>query len=250
MAGAAVLGRLTWLEATVSDLAEETPTTRRVTLDVDGWDGHVPGQHVDVRLTAPDGYTSTRSYSIASAPTPRRLELAVARVPGGEVSGYLAGPMAEGDQVEVRGPLGGWFVWRPEEPGPVQLIAGGVGLAPLMSMVRARAQADSPAPMRLLCSVRDPASRLYARELAQQGRQPDGVDVTWVYTRGSENGALPRRIDPHVVQDAAFAASESPTCYVCGPTGFVETAAALLVDAGHDPGRIRAERFGPTGGRS
>ena len=248
MAGAAVLGRLTWRPATARHVREASAAARTIGLDVAGWPGHLAGQHVDVRLTAPDGYTAVRAYSIANASDGDLVELTVARVPGGEVSSYLAGDLRPGDELEVRGPLGGWFVWRPDDDRPAQLVAGGVGLVPLMAMVRTRARAGSDIPMRLLYSVRDPAAVLYGGELAAEESRPWGAVVHRQFTRSAPAGLRPGRLDRALLDAVTLAASERPTCYVCGPTGFVEAASALLVSAGHRAGDIRAERFGPTGG--
>jgi ferredoxin-NADP reductase len=249
MARATALGRLSWLPATLVDSRWENKRTRTLVLDVDGWPGHVAGQHVDVRLTAPDGYTATRSYSVGSAAGADRLELTVAKVEDGEVSPYLTDVFAPGARVEVRGPLGRWFVWSPEDGGPVQLLAGGVGLVPLMSMLRTRRASGSDATMRLLYSVRDPESELYVDELGALA-EDDGVDVRIVHTRRDRSGAPGRRLTADDVAAAGVPAGGRPTSYVCGPTGFVEAAARLVEDLGHEPGRIRTERFGPTGGRT
>ncbi|MFF5207323.1 ferredoxin reductase [Streptosporangium sp. NPDC000396] len=250
MARATVLGRLTWKVATVADVRDETPTARTIALDVPGWPGHLAGQHVDVRLTAPDGYSTQRSYSIASAPDGDRLELTVERLPDGEVSPYLTQVLAVGDPLEMRGPIGGWFVWRPEAPEPVQLIAGGSGIVPLMAMIRTRAAVPGPAPFRLLYSVRDPEATLYRDELRDSSRNGSGLNVTYTYTRRVPEGwkRPAGRVDAGLLATAAWAPETGPTCFVCGPTGFVEAAAGLLVAAGHDPARIRTERFGPSGG--
>jgi ferredoxin-NADP reductase len=250
MARAAVLGRVSWRVATVRELRDETPTARTLALDVPGWPGHDAGQHVDVRLTAPDGYTAVRSYSIASAADGNRVELTVQQVPDGEVSPYLGHVLAVDDPLELRGPVGGWFVWRPSQPEPVQLLAGGSGIVPLMAMLRAHAGSGSRAPLRLLYSVRDPDSVLYQAELAERAARPSGPDVTIVYTRAAPAGltAPVRRVDAEVLASAAWPADAAPSCYVCGPTGFVERVADLLVAGGHDSARIRTERFGPTGG--
>lgn len=248
MAGAAVLGRLTWRPAIARRVRDESTTARTIALEVDGWPGHLAGQHVDVRLTAPDGYTAVRAYSIANAPEGELVELTVARVPGGEVSPYLTGELAAGDELEVRGPLGGWFVWEPPGDRPVQLVAGGVGLVPLMSMVRVRARAGSDVPMRLLYSVRQPSAVLYDDELVAEGMRPGGAGVHRRYTRSAPPGEGAGRLDGRVLESVTIPPSERPTCYVCGPTGFVEAASVLLVAAGHRPEDIRAERFGPTGG--
>lgn len=224
-------------------------------LEVEGWPGHLPGQHVDVRLTAPDGYTATRSYSVAAPQDGDRIELTVQRVADGEVSPFLADALALGDSVRLRGPVGGWFVWRPGQPGPVLLVAGGSGVVPLMSMLRARA-ADGGPPFRLVYSVRSPDDVLYRGELAALALT-SGIDITLFHTRKAPEGD-PRpagRLGEHDLRDLPAAngtgssgtSAEAPTCYVCGPTGFVEGAADLLVGLGHSPDRIRTERFGPSG---
>ncbi|MFG1813304.1 ferredoxin reductase [Kribbella sp. NPDC049174] len=240
----AIRRRLSWQVATVSDVRRETATARTLVLDVPDWPGHQAGQHLDVRLTAPDGYRASRSYSIASAWAGDTIDLTVEQVPDGEVSTYLVDVVKVGDQFEVRGPVGGWFVWKPEQEGPVQLIGGGSGIAPLMSMLRTHAAADSTAPVRLLYSVRRPASVIYVGDLKELAAA-DHVDVHLVYTREAPAGE-PRvgRIDADVIEQYAFTPAESPTTYVCGPTPFVETVADLLVAAGHDPARVRTERFG------
>jgi ferredoxin-NADP reductase len=245
MARAAVLGRLTWRVGTVTEVRAETPWARTIVLDVPGWPGHLAGQHVDVRLTAPDGYQAQRSYSIASAPAGDRVELTVELVPDGEVSSYLVGVLSVGDPLELRGPVGGWFVWRPETTDPVLLVAGGSGAVPLMAMVRARAAAGSAAPFRLLYSLREPAMALYAAELAAQSAVP----VRYLYTRRTPIG-YDRPIGRIGFLDlaAGLSPADRPAVYVCGPTGFVEAAADLLTTAGHDARRIRTERFGPSGG--
>jgi len=244
MARAAVLGRLTWRVATVSAVRVETATARTLVLDVAGWPGHDAGQHVDVRLTAPDGYTAVCSYSIASVVDGDRIEITVEQVMDGEVSSYLAGVAGVGDQLEVRGPIGGWFAWRPAQAEPVQLIGGGSGVVPLMAMVRARAAASSSAPFRLLYSTRRPQSVIYRSELDE--RAADGLPLTLVYTRSIPPGWArpPGRIDAALLASTTFAPDEAPTCYVCGPTPFVEVVADQLLAAGHDPARVRTERFG------
>jgi ferredoxin-NADP reductase len=250
MARAAVLGRLTWRVGTVVALRDETPTARTIVLDVPGWPGHLAGQHVDLRLTAPDGYSTQRSYSIASAPDGDRLELTVVPVPDGEVSPYLAGVLAGGDQLELRGPVGGWFVWRPGAADPVFLVGGGSGLVPLMAMIRARSLAGDGTPFRLAYSVRDPAAILYGDELHRRARDDQGLGVTYAFTRMAPPGS-PRpagRIDAGLLVAAGWPPGRRPAVFVCGPTGFVEAAANLLVDIGHDPQRIKTERFGSSGG--
>ena len=245
----AIRRRLTWQTATVSDVRRETASARTIVLDVPEWPGHLAGQHLDVRLTAPDGYRASRSYSIASAWTGGdTIELTVEQVPDGEVSSYLVDVLKVGDPLEIRGPVGGWFVWKPEQEGPVQLIGGGSGVVPLRAMLRAHAAADSTTPVRLIYSVRRPASVIYVADLKDLAGSDD-VDVRHVYTREAPEGE-PRvgRIDADVIERLAFRPEDAPTTYVCGPTPFVETVADLLVAAGHDPARVRTERFGPTGG--
>jgi ferredoxin-NADP reductase len=239
---------MNWQIGTVVKRRDETQTSRTLTLDVPGWPGHVAGQHVDVRLTAPDGYTATRSYSIASAPDGERIALTVERLADGEVSPYLTDVVEVGDPLELRGPVGGWFVWRPSQPEPVQLLAGGSGLVPLMAMVRTHGLAQSKAPIQLLYSVRDPLAIYYEMELKEHAE--NGVGVTYAFTRQSPEGwpRPPGRIDAELLAEWAFQPSSSASCYVCGPTGFVEAVADLLVHAGHDPARIKTERFGPSGG--
>jgi len=250
MARTALRGRLIWLVGTVVALRDETATARTLVLDVPDWPGHLAGQHVDVRLTAPDGYRASRSYSIASAWSGPgdRVELTVEQVPDGEVSPYLGEVLSVGDPLELRGPVGGWFVWRPEQPGPVQLIGGGSGVVPLMAMLRAGA-GGMPTPMRLLYSVRRPASTIYAAELEELAGKGE-VDLTIAYTRFAPPGsARPAgRVDATLLAEFTWPPEASPTVYVCGPTPFVETVADLLVAAGHDAASIRTERFGPSGG--
>jgi ferredoxin-NADP reductase len=239
--------------AVLAESRQQTPDARTLTFEVPDWPGHLPGQHVDVRLTAPDGYSVERSYSIASAHdpgAPGRLELSVQRVPDGEVSPYLTGVLRVGDPVELRGPVGGWFVWRSSDPAPVLLVAGGSGIAPLMAMVRARAAARSRVPFRLIYSVRSPQDTYYAEELRRRARDDAGLDLHMVYTRQAPEsaGEPPGRLTVATVNTHGWPADFAPSCFVCGPTGFVETVADILVALGHDPRRIRTERFGPTGG--
>jgi ferredoxin-NADP reductase len=235
-------------------LRDETATARTITLDVKGWPGHIAGQHVDVRLTAADGYSAVRSYSIASAPNfARGVELTVERLPDGEVSPYLTQQLAVSDLLELRGPIGAWFVWRAQQAEPIQLVAGGSGLVPLMAMIRSRTSSRSTAPFRLLYSLREPAAALYREELeAFVKSDRDGpVTVTYAFTRATPNDSPrpPGRIDAALIAHTTWASRLAPTCYVCGPTSFVEQAASLLIASGHSPDRIRTERFGPTGER-
>ena len=219
-------------------------------LRVPGWPGHLPGQHVDVRLTAEDGYTAQRSYSLAAPADGDLVELTVQLVDDGEVSPYLTSVYRVGDPVELRGPVGGWFVWRSGTPDPVLLVGGGSGIVPLMAMVRARRAAGSRVPFRLVYSVRTPEDVFYAGELRSRVRDDAGLDVSYVYTRAVPEGwpHPPARLGVARLNSDGWPASLRPLCFVCGPTGFVETAADILVALGHDPARIRTERFGPSGG--
>ena len=238
---------------------DETATARTIVLDVPGWPGHLAGQHVDVRLTAPDGYSTERSYSIASAPADGQadrpvVELTVQRLQDGEVSPYLTQTLAVGYPLELRGPVGGWFVWNPDGPastGPVLLVAGGSGVVPLMAMIRERAAAGSHAPFKLIYSVRDPGALLYAGELARREQAGDGLEVTYVYTRTAPpgSGQPTGRINATTLTSAGWPPDKSPAVFVCGPTGFVEAVADLLVRSGHGAGAIKTERFGPSGGK-
>jgi ferredoxin-NADP reductase len=203
-----------------------------------------------VRLTAPDGYSAVRSYSIASAPEfERHLQITVERLPNGEVSPYLTQQVAVGDRLEIRGPIGGWFVWRSQQTGPVQLVAGGSGIVPLMAMIRSRALVGSTAPFRLLYSVREPAAVFYRDELRALSELDRAVVVTYAYTRAAPQDwpRAPGRIDAAQIADSTWPPNLAPTCYICGPTSFVESAADLLVASGNDRERIRTERFWPTG---
>jgi ferredoxin-NADP reductase len=240
--------------ATVTEVRRENERAVTIVLDVPGWPGHLAGQHVDLRLTAGDGYQAQRSYSIASAPDGDRVELTVVEVEDGEVSEYLTTVVADGDQMEVRGPVGGWFVWRPDAAGPfrpVTLVAGGSGLVPLMAMIRVRAESAAKVPFRLVYSVRDPGSLLYREELDRLSRRDGGLHVTFAFTRTAPPGSAWRtgRITARLLAEAGWSPRDEPDVFVCGPTGFVESAANLLVDLGHDPQRIRTERFGSPGGR-
>lgn len=207
-----------------------------------GWGGSTAGQHVDVRLTAPDGYAAVRAYSLASTGPGAQVELAVDVIEDGEVSPYLVGELREGDQLEFRGPLGRWFVWKPAQVEPVQLVAGGSGVVPLLAMVRAHAASAATSPMRLLYSVRSPADVFYAAELERM----ENVEVTFVYTRETPpEWATPAgRVSKALLQSSTLAPRDNPAVYVCGPNGFVEAAATWLVELGHDPVTVKTERFG------
>jgi len=251
MAGPARVGaRMAWRVGRLAEVVDETPTARTLVLDVPGWPGHLAGQRVDIRLTAPDGYRASRAYSLAAPADGDRVEVTVQRVPDGEVSPYLTEVFAVGDPVELRGPIGGWFVWDPAGPrDPVLLVAGGSGVVPLMAMIRARRAAGSRVPFRLLYSVRGPSEIYYAAELRRRAPADGGLDVAYVYTRALPEGAdgVPRRITGVDLAAAGWPADLNPLCFVCGPTGFVEAVADLLVAQGHDPARVKTERFGPTG---
>jgi ferredoxin-NADP reductase len=252
MARAALLERLTplrWRTATVRAVVVESPRAHTIVLDVPEWPGHRAGQHVDVRLTAEDGYQAQRSYSIASAPELDAVELTVELVDDGEVSAYLVGELRAGDQFELRGPIGGHFTWSVADGGPLLLLAGGSGLVPLMSMLRHRAARASDVPAHVLVSVRSPEDRLYAGELEALARRT-GVRFGWTYTRSPPPGwdGWARRVDAAMLAELGPGPEARPRTYVCGPTPFVEAVATLLVEAGHDPEAVHAERFGPTGG--
>ena len=250
MARTAVLRRLTWAIAEVIDRIDETPRVQSLTFDVPDWPGHLPGQHIDVRLTAEDGYRAQRSYSIATPADGNRLTLTVERLEDGEVSTYLTGVLEIGDRIELRGPIGGYFVWEPSRGGPLGLIGGGSGVAPLMAMLRARVAAGSDAPVRMLCSWRTADDVIYADELAAIARDADGVSITHTLTRSAPDDWAGRRgrFDHAALSRLAWPAEVEPLTYVCGPTGFVEAVASVLVELGHDPRRVLTERFGPTGG--
>ena len=219
-------------------------------LDVPGWTGHRAGQHVDIRLTAEDGYQAQRSYSIASAPGDGRLDLTVERIEDGEVSPYLVDDLLPGDRFELRGPIGGYFVWEDEPGGPVLLLAGGSGIAPLMSMLRHRAATASEVPTRLLYSSRELGDVIYREELDRLAADGAGFEISLTLTRAQPPGweGYERRIDDELLAEVAWPATERPLAFVCGPTTFVEVAASALSRLGYEPARIKTERFGPTGG--
>jgi ferredoxin-NADP reductase len=248
MAGAAVLGRLTWQVAEVVDVVAETSRVKTLAFDVPDWPGHRAGQHVDVRLTAEDGYQAQRSYSIASAPEGTRLELTVERLEDGEVSPYLTDELRPGDQIELRGPVGGYFVWEPSHGGPLLLLAGGSGVVPLMAMIRARDAAGSDAKTRLLLSSRGWDDIIYREELERLNG--DGLRVVHTLTRSQPPGwtGYARRVDAEMLAEVGPSPNERPRIYVCGPTPFVEAVAEALVQLGHEPHMVKTERFGPTGG--
>jgi ferredoxin-NADP reductase len=237
-----------WRLAAVRDKVSETSSAMTINFDVPGWPGHVAGQHVDVRLTAEDGYQTQRSYSIASAPETAGLALTVERIDDGEVSPYLTDELRAGDELELRGPIGGYFNWRVWDGGPLLLLAGGSGLVPLMAMVRHRAAERSTVDTRLLVSARRVEDIIYREELVRVG-QDDGLEVRLTLTRAAPDGwtGLRGRVDREMLATLGPAPTERPHIFICGPTGFVESAANLLVALGHDPSTVHTERFGPTG---
>jgi ferredoxin-NADP reductase len=247
MEGAALPGRLIWRAARVREIIDETPRVRTLMLDCPDWPGHLAGQHVDVRLTAEDGYQAERSYSIASAPGDEVLALTVERIDDGEVSPYLVGELRVGDEMELRGPIGGYFVWSRMRGGPLLLLAGGSGIVPLRCIMRQHAAVMSDAPVRLLYSVRSQRDIIYRNELNEL--DTTGVDVMYTLTREwpDEWTGYRRRIDSDLLREVAWAADMHPLAYVCGPTAFVERAASELVILGYEPDRIKTERFGATG---
>ncbi len=250
MARAAILRRLSWAIAEVVARAEETSQVRSLTLAVPDWPGHLPGQHIDVRLTADDGYQAQRSYSIAAPTDDERVTITVERLDDGEVSPYLTDVLELGDRVELRGPIGGYFVWEPSRAGRLLLVAGGSGIVPLMAILRARIAAGSNAPVRMLLSWRSADDVIYADELAAITRDADGVEIVQTLTRSAPDGWTGRvgRLDREALSQAAWPPAQQPLTFICGPTGFVEAVASALVELGHDPQRVLTERFGPTGG--
>jgi ferredoxin-NADP reductase len=232
----------------VLELVDETPRCKTLVLDAPSWRDHLAGQHVDVRLTAEDGYQAERSYSIASAPEDPKLMLTVERLDDGEVSTYLADELRSGDELELRGPIGGYFVWDQSAGGPLLLLAGGSGIVPFRSMLRHWLATGSETDVRLLYSSRSLSEVIYRDELLAVGRH-DHADVRLVLTRDwPEDWQGHRgRIGAELLGTAAWSPDQQPLIYICGPTGFVETIAEALVQLGHEPTRIRTERFGPTG---
>jgi ferredoxin-NADP reductase len=243
-------GRLSWHIGEVVDTRPETSRAKSLFLEVPGWEGHKAGQHVDVRLTAEDGYQAQRSYSIASAPEDGRLALVVERLEDGEVSPYLTDVLRAGDGLELRGPIGGWFTWEASEGGPLFLVAAGSGIAPLMAMIRHRAAAHSDVPTRLLYSSRSREDAIYAEELDRLSAEDGALEVIHTLTRSQPQGwtGYSRRVDREMLEEVAPPPQERPLAFVCGPTPLVETVATVLVELGHDPARVKTERFGPTGG--
>lgn len=248
---AGIPARLAWRRATVRQLIQETPHVKSLVLDVPGWLGHRAGQHLDVRLTAEDGYQTERSYSIASAwMGDTQLTLTVERLDDGEVSPYLTDVLRVGDELEVRGPIGGWFTWRSEEGGPLLLVAGGSGIAPLTAMIRQRAAMRSPVPVCLLYSSRTYEEIIYREELDRRVAADGDLMVVYTLTRSQPPGwqGYRRHIDRAMLEEVAWAPEEHPLIFVCGPTPLVESVATVCVELGYAPERVKTERFGPTGG--
>ena len=245
MAGTAVRGRLSWQVASVSEVVDETPRVRTIVLDVPDWVGHRAGQHLDVRLTAEDGYQAGREYSIASAPG-EPVAITVERLDDGELSPYLTEELRAGDGIEIRGPVGGYFVWDVEHGGPLLLVAGGSGVVPLRAMLRHRRRSESNVPVRLLYSSRTIDDVIYRAELEERA---DGVKVVHTLTREQPPGWTGHtgRVDAGLLEEVAWPADADPLAFVCGPTSFVETVASGLVSLGYPPARVKTERFGATG---
>lgn len=242
--------RLGWQVAEVRDIIVETPRVKSLRLHVPNWQGHLPGQHVDIRLTAEDGYQAQRSYSIASPPEDESLILTVEQVDNGEVSPYLVGDLHAADQFELRGPVGGYFVWTVATRGPLCLIAGGSGIVPLMAMLRHRATRKVHASALLLYSSRSLEDIIYREELEAIARRDGDLRIVHTLTRSQPEGWTGRRgrIDKALLAETCFPSQQNPKLFICGPTPFVEDISRLLVKLGHDPLTIKTERFGPSGG--
>ncbi len=245
----ATRSRLGWHVATVVETRRESANAATVVFDVPGWPGHQAGQHIDLRLTAEDGYSATRSYSIATPPEAAQVAITVEALPDGEVSQYLVEDVLAGDQLELRGPIGGYFVWEAAMGGPLLLIGGGSGIVPLMAMLRHHRAAGSEVPVRLLYSVRSPEDALYLEEIDHLAGTGANIEVIRTFTRKAPPGwtGHTRRIDASLLHEVAYPAADRPLVYVCGPTALVEGVAEVLIEQGHGPSRIRTERFGPTG---
>jgi ferredoxin-NADP reductase len=244
------LYRTLWRLAEVVEVVLETPRTKSLVLEVPDWEGHKAGQHVDVRLTAPDGYQAQRSYSIASAPEDERLVLTVERLEDGEVSPYLTEVLMAGDKLEIRGPIGGYFTWEVKDGGLLLLVGGGSGVVPLMAMIRHRAIVGSEVPTRLLYSSRSYEEIIYRKELENLAARDSSLEVIHTLTRSRPESwsGYDRRIDAEMLAKVGWHPDESPLAFVCGPTPLVEAVGSALVGLGHDPARVKTERFGATGG--
>jgi ferredoxin-NADP reductase len=239
--------KLHWRVARVVNSTPATESARTIGLAVPGWGGHLPGQHIDLKLTAEDGYSAQRSYSLSRPVDGERIELTVQEVAGGEVSPYLMA-VRPGEEIELRGPIGGWFVWRPAEQARILLVAGGSGIVPLMAMLRQRILVGGT-DFRLLYSARSPADVYYAQELAQLERDCDWLQVAVLYTRAAaqQTGRPPGRIGVGDLAAPGWTPHDGLRVYVCGPTGFVESVTTMMIARGHSPSAIRTERFGPSG---
>jgi len=239
-----------WRVAEVVSGVPESETSRTIGLRVDGLNGNLAGQHIDIRLTADDGYTAVRSYSLATAGMDEIIEITVDELANGEVSPYLVRNLMVGDQLEIRGPVGGWFVWRPTDSNPVQLIAGGSGIVPLMSMIRAHEASDNPSPFRLLYSLKSPGAGFYREELLRLSRESAKLAVDYAYTRQAPQGwpDPPRRLSQEALLATILPVEAVPAIFICGQTIFVETVSGWLVQAGYPSASIKTERFGGTGG--
>jgi ferredoxin-NADP reductase len=250
VAGTAIHGRLTWSPAKVDEFISETPSVRSIVLESPDWPGHLAGQHIDIRLTAEDGYQAQRSYSIAAPNNGDSVVITVELVEDGEVSAFLIENLLVGDRIEIRGPIGGYFVWEPSMGGPLQLISGGSGVVPLMAMLRARVESGSDVPVRFLSSARTHEDVIYRVELEEIASKESGVEIVHTLTRSHPPDwtGPTRRVDREMLIEHVWPPQQSPLIYVCGPTGFVESVATTLVELGHPPERVRTERFGPTGG--
>jgi ferredoxin-NADP reductase len=247
MARAAISGRLSWQLGRVVELVEETPRCTSVVLELADWRGHRAGQHVDVRLTAEDGYQAERSYSIASAPQDEHLVLTVERLEDGEVSPYLTEVLRPGDELELRGPIGGYFVWEASQGGPLLMIAGGSGVVPFRAMLRDWAASGRLTPARLLYSSRTLEDVIYDNEFERLAEAGADVQLTLTRQWPTDWRGHRGRVDRNLLAELAWPPQQRPLVYICGPTAFVEAVAEALVGAGHEPGRIKTERFGPTG---
>ena len=250
MERATVPRRLEWKLGTVVEMREETPRVKSLFFDVPDWAGHLAGQHVDVRLTAEDGYQAQRSYSIASPPEDKRVVITVENLPDGEVSPYLTNELRVGDQLELRGPIGGYFTWAARQDRPLLLVAGGSGVVPLMAMIRHRGATGSTVPVRLLYSSRASVDIIYRDELEHLATNSASLDVFHTLTRvqPADWRGYRRRVDAEMLQEVAWSSAEQPDIFICGPTRLVETVATEIQALGHAPERIKTERFGPSGG--
>jgi ferredoxin-NADP reductase len=242
--------KILWRLAEVIEVVPETPSTKSLLLEVPEWEGHKAGQHVDVRLTAPDSYQTQRSYSIASAPENESLMLTVDRLDDGEVSIYLTDVLVAGDKLELRSPIGGYFTWEAADGGPLFLVGGGSGIAPLMAMIRHRAAAGSDVPTRLLYSSRSYKEIIFREELENLAARDGSLEVIHTLTRSKPEvwSGYHRRIDAEMLREVGWSPEESPLAFVCGPTLLVEAVGSALVSLGHNPAQVKTERFGPTGG--